>query len=417
MTRPTILLSLDWRRPKDPKTGLGTASIAAALHAAGVPTQVVYDHVNRDGFTLESVKKRLATAIAAAGPDCIVGIGAFVWNEPEVQAILPWLAARGVDVVLGGPQVSYCEAGVPEAEYPDVYAFVRGYGEQGMVDLATGRGATPLNGVHIVGETDANHRSRLTLADLPSPYLLGTTEPQAFVRWETQRGCPFRCSFCQHRDANARYRPALVAQERLFAELELFAREDVKRVAVLDPIFHADESHAVAILEHARRVGFRGTLSLQCRLEMLSSEFLEACQGLDVELEFGLQTAVVAESRAVRRNNNMKAVDKGIDLLHLYDVPFEISLIYGLPTQTLDSFIESVTWCLDRRVLVIDAWPLMLLRGTPLYAQKERFGLVESTDRPIPIVVQSHTFSRSDHAEMARIADGLGRIDYPRVAA
>ena len=417
MTQPTVLLSLDWRRPKDPKTGLGTASIAAALTANNVPNRVVYDHVNRDGFDLAGIRSQLADAIRWAGPNCLVGIGAFVWNEPEVQALLPWLREQGVRIVLGGPQVSYCDAGIPEVEYPGCYAFVRGYGEQGMVDLATGVGATPTNGVHLVGQPDSNQKSRFALQEMPSPYLAGTTQAQAFVRWETQRGCPYRCAFCQHRDANARYRASRVAHERLFAELELFTRSGVERIAALDPIFHAKQSHAVAILEHAKRVGFKGTLSLQCRLELVKPEFLEACQWLNVELEFGLQTANQAESEVVERNNKMVLVERGVDLLHQYNMQFEVSLIYGLPTQTLASFVDSVNWCLDRRGSTVDAWPLMLLRGTPLHAQQAKLGLVESTDTRIPIVVQSDTFSRADHDEMARIAASLQHRNDLRVAA
>ena len=363
------------------------------------------------------MRRRLGLAIAAAGPDCLVGIGAFVWNEPEVQALLPWLREQGVRIVLGGPQVSYCGPGQPEQEYPGVYAFVRGHGEQGMVDLATGRGATPSNGVHVVGQADANHKARLELGTLASPHLDGTTPTQPFVRWETQRGCQFKCSFCQHRDANAVYKRQLMNQDRLFAELELFARAGVERIAVLDPIFHSDEGHAVAILEHARRVGFTGTLSLQCRFEMLTPAFLDACQGVDVELEFGLQTAIAAEGQAVKRANNMPKVSDAIDMLHARNMPFEVSLIYGLPTQTLASFRQSVQWCLDHGVPVIDAWPLMLLRGTPLHAQQAKFGLVESTDTRIPIVVQSDTFSRADHDEMARIAASLQHRNDLRVAA
>lgn len=34
MKQQVVLVSLDWRRPQDSKTGLGIASIAASLHVA-----------------------------------------------------------------------------------------------------------------------------------------------------------------------------------------------------------------------------------------------------------------------------------------------------------------------------------------------------------------------------------------------
>ncbi|MNR38377.1 hypothetical protein D3C85_1564730 [compost metagenome] len=46
----------------------------------------------------------------------------------------------------------------------------------------------------------------------------------------------------------------------------------------------------------------------------------------------------------------------------------------------------------------------MLLRGTPLYEQKQLFGFRESSEQRIPIVVASNSFSEAEHAEMACIA-------------
>ena len=50
----------------------------------------------------------------------------------------------------------------------------------------------------------------------------------------------------------------------------------------------------------------------------------------------------------------------------------QVITIYGLPNQTLGTFEASVEWCLRRGVPRVRAWPLMLLRGTPLEAQRER---------------------------------------------
>ena len=49
----------------------------------------------------------------------------------------------------------------------------------------------------------------------------------------------------------------------------------------------------------------------------------------------------------------------------------------------------------------------MLLRGTGLHVERSRWGYVESEADRIPVVVESHSFSREDHAEMARIAASL----------
>ena len=92
-----------------------------------------------------------------------------------------------------------------------------------------------------------------------------------------------------------------------------------------------------------------------------------------------------------------------------------VSLIFGLPFQTLDQFKDDVGWC-QRNLpsALIDAFPLMLLRGTPLYEQKAELGLVEQhsvahpllsdIQRFIPHVVETPHMHRCDWDAMASLA-------------
>ena len=159
---------------------------------------------------------------------------------------------------------------------------------------------------------------------------------------------------------------------------------------------------------------------------MVRDEFLGAVQRLNsvgarVVLEFGLQTIHGAEQKIIRRPNNLAKVDRVLEACRSAGIEFELSLIYGLPEQTLASFRESLEWCLERapRPDAVFAFPLMLLRGTPLYDRREELGLVESdaetpiADRSsqrrrilegIPHVVSSPSFSKSDWFAMAKLA-------------
>lgn len=400
---PVILVSLDWRRPQDGKTGLGIGSIAAALQAADVPWRIVEAQVNSPDFSLEQVFAELLQAIAEAGPGCLVGFGTYVWNDAEVQSLIHQIKDRGVRVVLGGPQISYMARGQLESIYPDADYFVRGQGEMAMVALARGELLDDC-GIHAAGTPDLGRKADHDLLALPSPYLLGTVVPQASIRWETQRGCPFKCAFCQHREPGDRLTHQWFDAQRLERELALFAAAGVERISVLDPIFHAKPARAVEVLNSIKASGVRAQLSLQCRFETCTPEFLDALDGLDVTLEFGLQTTVEAEYRAIDRPNHMEKVRSKIRELHERQIDFEVSLIYGLPNQTLDSFRSSVDWCLQEQVPRLRAWPLMLLRGTPLHEQRGRYGFRESLNQRIPIVIASDSFSEAEHAEMARIA-------------
>lgn len=404
--KPVILVSIDWRRPQDGKTGLGIASIAAALQASGVPCQVIDAQVNCPEFSLRRVLKELLIAITEAGPNCLVGFGVYVWNDAEVRDLISLIKGKGTDIVLGDPQISYMEKNQLESVYPEADFFVRGQGEMAIVALAKGRMPDGC-GIHIAGTPDLGRKADHDLLELPSPYLLETIQIQESIRWETQRGCPFKCSFCQHREPGKRLKHQWFDCQRLEKELKIFAAAGVKRISILDPIFHTNPTRAIGVLNSIKAAGVTAQLALQCRFETCTEEFLDALDGLDVILEFGLQTTIKAEYLAIQRPNHMEVVCNRIRQLHERKIDFEISLIYGLPHQTLESFRASVDWCLQREVPRVRAWPLMLLRGTPLYEQKELYGFVESNDQGIPIVIASNSFSQEEYAEMAKIAEML----------
>lgn len=403
--RPAVLVSMDWLRPGDPPFGLGVASIASALRRAGSRVRVVSDAVNRPGFSNNAFFAEVREAVNRAGPDALVGISAFVWCEREVQDLLPLLGSSA-RIVLGGPQVSYAGPGELERLYPGARYFVRGHGEAAVVALATGKAENGRLGLHVAGMQDQLNYADFSLDRLPSPHLDGTAPTGDFVRWETQRGCQFSCSFCQHREAGGRLRRTMMGTGRLHCELAAFRDAGTGRLTVLDPIFNTDTSRAVGLLEEFRRIGPDARLSLQCRFEMVDKTFLDAAGRVDAVLEFGLQTIHDDEARAVGRPNNLGKVEAVMADLNDRQIPYEVSLIYGLPLQTPGRFQASVDWLLQRGAPKIRAWPLMLLRGTPLYHQRDHWGYMESDDR-IPIAIKNDSFSRDDHDEMGRIAEGL----------
>jgi len=139
---------------------------------------------------------------------------------------------------------------------------------------------------------------------------------------------------------------------------------------------------------------------------MINEEFLAAVDGQRVRLEFGLQTIHSNEGKAVRRFNNMRLVDEALMKVISLGLPFEVSLIFGLPDQTLESFEDSVRHCLDLGVPTIKAFPLMLLRGTDLERDRDDWGLVEN-DELIPAVVASNSFGPAEQRRMAALSEAL----------
>ena len=412
--RTVLLVSLDWSRPKDPRTPLGQASLLAALRAADQCDAIgISEPMNQPGFRAEAVVARLLRLAEGQPADHLdIAIGVYVWNDHHVRTILRQLRQQGcrARIILGGPQISYAGAGL-ESFYPEADVFVRGYGEQALVKLSATSAHQAIEGVHWAGTPDSGLQAQVDLAQLPSPFSLGIVDlhEQRFVRWETQRGCRYRCSFCQHREAGARLKRRQLASERLREEIALFVRHGVEDVAVLDPIFN-DGPHYLDVLAEFQHQGYRGRLSLQCRFELVNDAFLDACQALRVRLEFGLQTIHADEGRVVQRGNRLDKVRAVIAELHRRGIVFEVSLIFGLPNQTLESFRASVEFCLQHRVPTIRAFPLMLLRGTKLEQERAAYGLTENQDA-IPAVVSSHTFDEDSWRRMAALAGLLDQTE------
>ncbi|PHQ83304.1 MAG: B12-binding domain-containing radical SAM protein [Thalassobium sp.] len=410
MNKHIVFVSVDWERPQDGRSNLGAVSIIASLKAAGIPHTLIEDAVNAADFDYDQLEKRVLAAIhelEAQGKECLVGIGAYIWNEPVTQKLTDGIHnTTSAPIVLGGPQISDTVAGTLESLYPYANIFVRGQGEQALVALAKGENPDHL-GIHFAGTEDRNQKAETALEELASPWLTGVMKPGKSIRWETMRGCPFKCSFCQHRESGSRFKlkEQQLDYERIAKEARLFAQAGVERISILDPIFHLDTKRTVELLTMFKEVGLTAQLALQCRFESVKDEFIDALEGLNVVLEFGLQTTNLAEGEAIGRPNRLDMAERVIEKLKARNIPFEVSLIYGLPKQTLASFRESISWCWRQQVPVIRAWPLMILRGTPLEKQREEFGLVESENGAIPHVIASNSFTREEYCEMERLAD------------
>ena len=415
-SRSVALIALDWTRPHDPRVPLGHASIEANLRAHAIPTTpLVYSASALATPTV--LAERIVADVLRADTD-IVGIGAYVWNVSVVRDVINGLRARGsrASVVIGGPEVTYAPVDELVDRFVGADFFVRGAGEEALVALA--RGADDADGIIAVRGTRRSGFATIQLEKLPSPFLAGVLliEPrQAMVRWETARGCSYACSFCAHPGEPEQRRIRRRNRDDLRAEIKLFVDGGVQRVNVLDPLFNASADHAIWILDELIAAGFAGELTLQCRflaMRARTAELLDRFAALNVELEFGIQTTDEGVGDAVRRHSELPIAEETIGELHRRGIRFSVSLIYGLPHQTLESFRASLQWCVDRGVPEIRCYPLSLLVGTELWHQRRALGLVEGRDQSmpdVPIEVETPWMSSDDLAEARRISDLAAR--------
>jgi radical SAM superfamily enzyme YgiQ (UPF0313 family) len=317
---------------------------------------------------------------------------------------LCWIKLNGFNgkIILGGYQITYSESITLHDKYPKADYFLSGFAEESIKQFLIVDGNLG----------DSILKLPIKFKDLKSPYLEGEIEINPYIksiRWETKRGCPYNCSFCAHKD-NTHKRVYKKLAENAIRELDLFQSLQLDKINVVDPIFNMGNESTLLMKEINSR-NMKSTFSLQTRLELINKndEFLNLAEKGNYILEFGIQTMIESESKSITRKNN---IEKMIDALrNVFDrqIPYEISLIYGLPGQTLNSFRRSIDILHDIGIYDIVAFPLMLLPGTQLYLENEKWGMNEEVlgDFNIPLVTSSNSFTRMEWEEMDRIASNL----------
>jgi radical SAM superfamily enzyme YgiQ (UPF0313 family) len=326
-----------------------------------------------------------------------IAISCYVWNDHIVNPLIEKLIECGFpgEIILGGYEISYSEKSELKALYPKADYLIQGYAEAALLDIITG-----------VATKGVVSKS-VDFSLLPSPYLSNTlslSQNINKVRWETKRGCPYKCNFCAHRDLTGK-RVNYHLLDKAFAELSLFKLYQVKKINVLDPIFNIGKDY-LKILEEASKIGLNSELSLQVRPELVTDDFLNRVENLNVCLEFGIQTLNETENKIIKRRNNYTAIFQTLNKVKERKIKYEISLIYGLPFQTITTFSQSIETLKSMGCSTITAFPLMLLKGTELYSLKNEFAFKEVVLGPykIPTVIESNTYSEADWWKMYELA-------------
>lgn len=301
----------------------------------------------------------------------VVAFSVFGWFEKAVKIASSRLANTGKTpfIVMGGAAIFGTE-GELRKRFPEANLFILSYGEKVFANLQ--------NHIH--------SKSALVLdlpkfEDLESPYLTGDIMLGGTintVRAETRRGCPFRCSFCKHRDTLSGKVHHVGCYERKVKELELFKSSDIKKLNILDPLFNDYAGHGANYLKLIRKINFDGMVSLQIRPELLTDSFLEeAAQNPKLIFEIGVQSLQPDVLKAIRRGSEKteSLLLEKLDKCRNLGIATEITMIYGLPFQTYDSFRRDVELINSYGVSKIGKFPLQVYPGTKLAEDIAKFNL------------------------------------------
>lgn len=360
------LLSLSWHRRKDPRLPLGMAYIYASLRDAFAEDQLAIRMMQID------VRENLTNAIHEIlniNP-FVLGVGVYAWSSASTKIIIGSLRELGYNgiIVLGGPEITYGGNELND-EFSESQFFVKGFGELAFTKIVRHLKSgtwSYIQGVYKRGESIGNELADPATDLRTSPFgraeLLKELVGDNFARWQTQRGCVYRCTFCAFKMPNN----GMAETDLKSVEFELtkIAEMSPKNVAVLDPVFFLNGKRSAVILEMMNEITPNTTYNLQTRFEHLSPQLIEKINRERAVLECGLQTLDYEVQRRIKRVNNREKVKDVIENLNAKGIKFETHLIYGLPEQTLDSFVSDINTLKEMECTKLRIFPLSLLRGT-----------------------------------------------------
>ena len=353
----------------DGATTLRAPPLAAGLLAATLRREAEFAGIAIDVLAARRDPDAVAAALAEAD---LVGISLYTWNQRYALEVARRARARRPElcVVAGGPSVPRR----PEASaaflaaHPWLDALVLGEGERAFVDIVRAvRGGTAIAGLpSIVARTaDGVHcgpgRPRLEgdgFAGTGSPYLDGTFDdlvsrgeigPISIAILETNRGCPFACTFCDWGQAT-QSRVHELPGERVTRELTWLAERGVPYLYLVDANFgirRRDVEITRTIGELARKhaaprfVFFHLTKNATTR-NLRTVEMLRE-HGVATQVALSMQDFDAEVLLAIKRDNIDPA--DALDLrerCHAQGLPTLNELMLGLPAQTAASIRTSI---------------------------------------------------------------------------
>jgi len=360
----------------------------------------------------------------------------YLWSHQECMEVSAAVKQRSPSSITihGGPDTPKYEGDARRylAEHPSVDIIVRGEGELTCAEVL--EALVPVVGTDVPdlsvladvpgvyyrsGDDVVMTAERERIADLdtiPSPFLLGLFDaygeiPGAHVTIETNRGCPYGCTFCDWGSATmSRIRKFDI--DRVYAEMEWCAANGAHAVGPADSnfgIFKRDVEIADKLAELKAKYGYPFSFGVSYakntvkHLQYVIETMAEA--GIVTQGILSLQSMDEATLEAVHRSNiKTEKYDALAAEMRSADLPLFVDLMLGLPGQTPDSFKTDLQQCVDREMQVRIPRTTLLVNSPmndPDYRAEHQ---IVVNKEPGPgaksLVVSTATFTRDDYRDM-----------------
>ncbi|MFH9819092.1 cobalamin-dependent protein [Streptomyces sp. NPDC017230] len=263
--------------------------------------------------------------------------------------------------------------------------------------------------------------------DVPSPWLSGIMDASfdaaraaghlPTVLWETNRGCPYSCTFCDW-GSNTLSKVRKFDEDRLHAEIDYFARQEVAAVLCCDAnfgILPRDVALADHLVRNHEQGGYPGKFvtsyakNASERIVQISSKFVKA--GMSNGAILAMQTGTADVLDQIKRSNMpAKNYEKLATRFKEEGVEAYTEVILGLPHETPETFARGLCRILEMGVQDdIMIYECCLLPNSEMgsAAHREKYGLKTITRTYLPddveqveVLVEHNRMTRGDWVDM-----------------
>lgn len=347
-------------------------------------------------FTINNPFDYILEQIYNELPDAI-GLSCYIWNISVIKKLIVELnkLLPDVHIYLGGPEVSYCADKYME-EYPFLHGIFVGEGEVTYSDLLDAYSFEDENltfalpGLY-TSSTEFIPRARMDFTSAPFIYsdeLLDSDFEHRIIYYESQRGCPFKCSYCLSSiDKDMRFR----AMDKVKKELLYFLSRKVPQVKFIDRTFNCSSVRTLELLEFLKDNDNGVTnFHFEIAADILTNEEISVLQALRpgyVQLEIGVQTTNEKTLEAIHRPCKLDLLKNNVrKLLKNHNLHIHLDLIAGLPYEDLNSFINSFNEVYSLGPNQLQLGFLKVLKGTDIDKCKTEYGIKHTEEPPYEVL-------------------------------
>lgn len=303
--------------------------------------------------------------------DAVVGFSTYIWNRQYNLELAKQLRIANPDcvIIFGGPEPAISDPDIFR-KYPFIDAIIKSEGEITFAEILRNiQSFDHVPGVLINQNgrvLDTGSAARVDdLSILVSPYLAGTFDQlladNPSVNWsatlETNRGCPYQCTFCDWGSLTLS-KIKKFTEQRVYGELEWMSRNQIDFIHIADANFGIFPDRDRAIVERfidlQRQYGAPSGVAASFAknqnrevidiVELLVKKTLRPTTGLKISLQSFDDNTLDAIKRKNLKINNISEI---LEIGREKDVPIGTELILGLPRETLASWRENLWKLLD----------------------------------------------------------------------